>query len=76
MKKIHSNTKKRYELGSPFEVLLELALKSTNTGNLSCNWNQTDMARYLIVKGWESVGKVAPAECKNLLKRFDKDFDL
>lgn len=76
MKKIHSNTKKRYELGSPFEELLELALKSTNTGNLSNNWNQTDMARFLIVKGWESVGKVTPVECKNLLKKFYSDFNL
>lgn len=77
MRNIHKKPpKKRFELGEPFEKLLAAALKSTNTENLSHDWNQTDMARFLIAKGWESFGKTLPPDCKILLKPFYKDLDL
>jgi hypothetical protein len=67
----------RPQLGSALKRYAKGALRATNTGNLSRDWNTTDMARYFMVKGIEAVtGRAIPADVKELLARFDLDFDV
>lgn len=74
-RKIHTEPCKRYELGKPVDDLVAEMLKSTNTGNLSSNWNHTDMVRYAIAELWKKTGKPLPKGVKTLLKPFYKDLD-
>jgi hypothetical protein len=79
MKKILTDDDKNYrpQLGYQLKLYALEAMKKTNTGNLSPNWTQTDMARFFQAKGIQSVlGGELPANIKRMLKRFDKDFDL
>lgn len=76
MKRIHNQeAKKRFELGAPYERLLVDLLRSTNNGNLSPDWNQTDMARYCIAEFWKGTGRELPADAAEMLKPFWTDLD-
>ena len=67
----------RPQLGSELRAYMKTLLRSTNTGNLSSNWNETDMARYCMAAGIKALtGKDIPASVREMFKRFDKDLDL
>jgi hypothetical protein len=67
----------RPQLGNALRRYAEKSLRATNNGNLSRDWNVTDMARYFMAKGIEAVtGRAIPADVKELLARFDLDFDV
>lgn len=62
MKKMHKKTSPRIQIGAPFASLLDELLKNTNTGNLSNDWNTTDMTRYALAQLWKKTGKPLPRE--------------
>lgn len=67
----------RPQLGAELKAYMLEALKSTNTENLSLDWNVTDMSRYIMAKGIEAVTKrPIPEQVKLMFKRFDKDLDI
>ena len=67
----------RPQLGDELREYLEKSLHATNTGNLSPDWNVTDMARYMLAAGIEAkTGRPIPASIRAMFKRFDKDLDL
>ena len=66
----------RIEIGNPFAELLDNLLGSTNTNNLSNDWNRTDMTRYAIAELYKRTGKQLPKECVSLLPRFYSDLDV
>jgi len=79
MKKILTPADKgwRPQLGVELKEYAFKSLQSTNTGNLSPDWNVTDLARFFMAKGIEAAtGKPIPASIRAMFKRFDKDFDL
>lgn len=79
MKKILKKEDKNFrpQLGNELRWYAIKSLEATNTGNLSHNWNVTDMARYFMAKGIEAVTKrPIPTEIVEMFKRFDKDLDL
>jgi hypothetical protein len=79
MKKILTKEDKKWRplLGAELRDYARASLRAINTGNLSQNWNTTDMARYYMAKGIEAVtGKPIPASVRKMFKRFDKDLDL
>lgn len=75
MKKIHKETSPRLQIGAPFVRALLKLLASTNNGNLSNNWNITDMTRYAISELYKRTGEELPVDAKAMLKRFDADLD-
>lgn len=70
------NKSPRIQIGAPFAALVEELLKSTNTNNLSRDWNSTDMVRYSIAQLWVGSGKTLPKECVPLLPHFWEDLDV
>lgn len=76
MHKIHKEKSPRIQIGAPIAALLDELLKSTNTANLSRDWNQTDMTRYAIAELWKRTGKELPRDCAALLPPFYADLDL
>jgi hypothetical protein len=76
MKKIHTKQGKRIQIGAPFEKRIANMLKATNTGNLSNNWNETDMVRYCIAQQVLRNGGALTAEEKSILKPFYKDLEV
>jgi len=79
MKNILTEEDKKWrpQLGTELREYLQVLLKSTNTDNLSQDWNETDMARYVMAKGIEAVtGEPIPGSVRQMFKRFDKDLDL
>jgi hypothetical protein len=75
MKRIHNQKSARIEIGKPFEEVLHELLKSTNTNNLSNNWNITDMTRYAVAELWKRTGKPLPLDAAKLLKKYYTDLD-
>ena len=70
-----SNSKKRIEIGLPFEVAIrDILMPKTNAGNLSPDWDYTDWVRYSIAEQLKRDGNL-PQGCKNMLPKFYKDFD-
>lgn len=79
MKKILTPADKNWrpQLGAELHDYMLVLLQSTNTGNLSKNWSETDMARYCMAHGIQALTKKPiPAPVKEMFKRFDKDLDL
>lgn len=76
MKLIHKKKSPRVEIGEPFNQLIAELLTSTNTDNLSPNWNHTDMVRYAIAQLWKKTGKPLPRAAECMLPHFYKDLDL
>ena len=79
MKKILTTEDKNFrpQLGAKLKRYAVQSLRATNTGNLSADWNTTDMARYFMAKGIEYVtGRPIPEDVLAMFKRFDKDMDL
>jgi len=77
MKLIHKKISPRIEIGEPFErLIIQELLKSTNTGNLSNDWNSTGMTRYALAELWKRTGKPLPRECEIMLPRYYADLDL
>jgi lipopolysaccharide biosynthesis glycosyltransferase len=77
MKKIHKKSSPRIEIGEPFQrLVIDELLKSTNTNNLSSDWNSTDMTRYALAELFKRTGKPLPRECQELLPRFYADLNL
>jgi hypothetical protein len=79
MKKILTQDDKNWrpQLGKEIQDYMIQSLQATNTGNLSNDWNITDMARYIMAHGIKAITKrPIPESIKSMFKRFDKDIDL
>jgi hypothetical protein len=66
----------RIEIGDPFAKLLDELLVPANTGNLSDDWNRTDLTRYAIAELYKRTGRPLPKNCLSLLPRFYMDLDV
>ncbi len=75
-KKINlSDSRKRIEIGKPFEDgIRDVLMPKTNTGNLSNNWDYTDWVRFCIAEQLKRAGNLSE-NCRKMLPVFYKDLD-
>ena len=65
----------RIQIGQAFAELTDELLENTNTGNLSNDWNRTDMVRYALAELYKRTGKPLPKDCIGMLPRYYSDLD-